>query len=120
MNAEPAFERAPVRTAAVSSDTGDDTGSTMTAAGGTTSSHGPDERVPVQIQAQGDSHRTTARSTARSEPETDAAAEQDDGTTSEPPAQQDTAAPILPKTRRIARLWLDMMNDALSSRRSGT
>jgi hypothetical protein len=128
INSAPTFERAAVRTAPVSSDTGDDTGSSLTAAGGTTSSHGRDDRVPAQIQfqTQADGPALTARSTARStsrasegaEFQEDSAAEQDAPASSEPVAQQDTAVPILPKTRRIARMWLDMMNDALSSRRS--
>jgi hypothetical protein len=124
IDAVPAFQRAAVRTAPVSSDTGDDTGSSLTAAGGTTSSHGPDDRVPIQVAlvTEGDNHKSSARSESRasqrSEPEEDPV-EDEEHEADEPAgsaAQADAPVPILPKTRRIARMWLDMMNDALSNR----
>ena len=147
MNAVPTFGRNAIRTAPVSSDTGTDTGSSMTAPGGTTSSHGPDERVPapqqrdspkasarlgesVPAQEHDESPQASARSAnasarsllqpALSEPEEGHVPEVDEESSKALVTQQDSAAPaaILPKTRRIARMWLDMMNDALSSRRS--
>jgi hypothetical protein len=123
------FQRPAVRTAPVSSDTGDDTGSSLTAAGGTTSSHGPDERVPAHVQTLEENPKTSARSARsarsasrasdQSEPEDEPVEDepQDVQDSTGPAAQQDAPpAPILPKTRRIARMWLDMMNDALSNR----
>jgi len=125
INMAPVFDRAAVRTAPVSSDTGDDTGSSLTAAGGTTSSHGPDERVPIQVQDLGGSPKTTERSarilSSRRDPQDDPVTEDEDvEESSGPVAEQNSVTPILPKTRRIARMWLDMMNDALSSRRSSS
>lgn len=121
IDAAPAFQRPAVRTAPVSSDTGEDTGSSLTAAGGTTSSHGPDERVPAQdalVDNIKSSARSESRTSERSEPEEDSV--DDEQQIAEEPAasapQQEAAVPILPKTRRIARMWLDMMNDALSNR----
>jgi len=111
VNMAPKFERNTVRGAVVSSDTGDDTASSLTAAG-TTSSHGQDERaMPMQVE---DDSESLAGPVSQRVPAPEEGAEASAGSV----AQQDTGAPILPKTRRIARMWLDMMNDALSSRRS--
>jgi len=131
VNAAPVFERTAARTAPVSSDTGDDTGSSLTIAEGTTSSHGPDEKVPLQVFVDRSHVNASAGSTSREEAVDQGASMEQDSEGHGPPeqiieaatgsvAQPASAAPILPKTRRIARMWLDMMNDALSSRRSSS